>query len=54
MSAYIGKVRYVVEEDMFADATDIEDAEFKMKEAFKEDMPEAVSSEIYDIEEIVK
>lgn len=54
MAAYIGKVRYVVEEDMFADATDVEDAEFKMKEAFKDDMPDAVSYEIFDIEEIKK
>jgi hypothetical protein len=54
MTAFIGKIKYVMEEDVFADALDIEDAEYKMQEAFMEDFPEATSIEVFDIEEVKK
>lgn len=52
MAAYIGKAKVILEEDVFADATDKDDAEFKMLEGLKEDYVDAISVEILDIEEV--
>lgn len=54
MVAYIGELEYTMIESAFADADDIEDAEFKMLEAFKEDFPDAINVKISNIEEVGK
>ena len=52
MPGFTGTVCYEMQEPVFADAEDEIDAEFKMKEAFKEDFPEAIWVEIRNIEEV--
>jgi len=52
MSAYTGEITYSLSEGVFADAVDVEDAEFKMLEAFKEDMPEAFNVVLNNIVEV--
>lgn len=47
-------IAYSMEEPAFADASDAEDAELKMIDAFKEDFPEAYNISVNNIQEVKK